>query len=257
MDHPGRHDFVAVHNPARGKVIARTPLSPKAEVDAAVAAATPRFPGGAKRLPSRARDRCSSCEQLLEEHFEEIARIVTTEHGKTLDEARGSLRRGIECVEVACGAPSMLMGYGLENVASGIDCIAMRQPIGVCAAIAPFNFPAMVPLWFLPFAVASGNTFILKPSEQVPLSQKRIFELLEQCDLPPGVVNLVNGGRMSSKRSAIILGFARCRSSDRRRSRGSFINARTQAGKRVQSLGGAKNFIVVMPDADFDRAAFR
>ena len=121
--------------------------------------------------------------------------MVTTEHGKTLDESRGSVRRGIECVEVACGAPSLLMGYGLENVATGIDCAAMRQPIGVCAAIAPFNFPAMVPLWFLPFAVVCGNTFVLKPSEQVPLSMRRMFELLEQCDLPPGVVNLVNGGR--------------------------------------------------------------
>ena len=115
---------------------------------------------------------------LLEEHFEELARLVTTEHGKTLDESRGSVRRGIECVEVACGGPSMLMGYGLENVAPGIDCTVMRQPIGVCAAIAPFNFPAMVPLWFLPFAVACGNTFVLKPSEQVPLSQARMFELL-------------------------------------------------------------------------------
>ena len=109
-----------------------------------------------------------------------MARIVTTEHGKTLDESRGSVRRSIECVEVACGAPSMLMGYGLENVSAGIDCVAMRQPIGVCAAIAPFNFPAMVPLWFLPFAVVCGNTFVLKPSEQVPLSQQKMFELLEQ-----------------------------------------------------------------------------
>ena len=132
---------------------------------------------------------------LLEEHFEELARIVTTEHGKTLDEARGSVRRGIECVEVACGGPSLLMGYGLENIATSIDCTVMRQPLGVSAAIAPFNFPAMVPLWFLPFAVVCGNTFIVKPSEQVPLSQQRMFQLLEQCDLPPGVVNLVNGGR--------------------------------------------------------------
>ena len=192
--------------------------------------------------------------QLLEEHFEEIARIVTTEHGKTLDESRGSLRRGIECVEVACGAPSLLMGYGLENVATGIDCAVMRQPIGVCAAIAPFNFPAMVPLWFLPFAVVSGNTFILKPSEQVPLSMKRMFELLEKCDLPPGVVNLVQGGKdvveaLCDHPGIRAVSFV-----------GSTPVARlvyqrgTHAGKRVQALGGAKNFIVVMPDADLEKS---
>ena len=120
---------------------------------------------------------------------------MTTEHGKTLDEARGSLRRGIECVEVACGAPSLMMGYGLENVSSGIDCTVMRQAIGVFGAITPFNFPAMVPMWFLPFAIATGNTFVLKPSEQVPLSQQRMFQLLDKCDLPPGVVNLVHGSK--------------------------------------------------------------
>jgi malonate-semialdehyde dehydrogenase (acetylating)/methylmalonate-semialdehyde dehydrogenase len=192
--------------------------------------------------------------QLLEDHFEEIARLVTTEHGKTLDESRGSVRRAIECVEVACGAPSMLMGYGLENVSAGIDCVAMRQPIGVCAAIAPFNFPAMVPLWFLPFAVVCGNTFVLKPSEQVPLSQQKMFELLERCDLPPGVVNLVHGGKDVVEAICDHPGIKAV----------SFVGSTpvarlvyqraTHAGKRVQALGGAKNFIVVMPDADFDRA---
>ena len=191
---------------------------------------------------------------LLEEHFEELARIVTTEHGKTLDEARGSVRRGIECVEVACGGPSMLMGYGLENVATSIDCTVMRQPLGVCAAIAPFNFPAMVPLWFLPFAVVCGNTFIVKPSEQVPLSQQRMFELLEHCDLPPGVVNLVNGGREVVEAICDHPGIKAV----------SFVGSTpvarlvyqraTHAGKRVQALGGAKNFIIVMPDADLDRS---
>ena len=191
---------------------------------------------------------------LLEEHFEELARLVTTEHGKTLDESRGSVRRGIECVEVACGGPSMLMGYGLENVAPGIDCTVMRQPIGVCAAIAPFNFPAMVPLWFLPFAVVCGNTFVLKPSEQVPLSQARMFELLQQCDLPPGVVNLVHGGREVVEAICDHPGIRAV----------SFVGSTpvarlvyqraTHAGKRVQALGGAKNFIIVMPDADLDRS---
>jgi malonate-semialdehyde dehydrogenase (acetylating)/methylmalonate-semialdehyde dehydrogenase len=247
-------DYVPVHNPARGIVIARTPLAPREEVDAAVKAATAAFPAWSE-TPAVTRARAMfRFKQLLEDHFEELARIVTTEHGKTLDESRGSVRRGIECVEVACGAPSLLMGYGLENVASGIDCVAMRQPIGVCAAIAPFNFPAMVPLWFLPFAVVSGNTFIAKPSEQVPLSQKRIFELLQQCDLPPGVVNLVNGGKdvveaICDHPGIRAVSFV-----------GSTAVARlvyqraTHAGKRVQALGGAKNFIVVMPDADFDRS---
>jgi malonate-semialdehyde dehydrogenase (acetylating)/methylmalonate-semialdehyde dehydrogenase len=247
-------DFAPVHNPARGEVIARTPLAPKIEVDQAVQAAIKAFHGWSE-TPAVTRARMLfRFKQLLEEHFEEIARIVTTEHGKTLDESRGSVRRGIECVEVACGAPSLLMGYSLENVATGIDCAVMRQPIGVCAAIAPFNFPAMVPLWFLPFAIVSGNTFVLKPSEQVPLSMKRVFELLEKCDVPPGVVNLVHGGKdvveaICDHPEIRAVSFV-----------GSTAVARlvyqraTHAGKRVQALGGAKNFIVVMPDADLDRS---
>ena len=243
-----------VTNPARGTVIARTPLSTAKDVDSAVRAATAAFRGWAE-TPAVARAQSMfKFKALLEEHFEEIARIVTTEHGKTLSESRGSLRRGIECVEVACGAPSMLMGYGLENVGPNIDCVAMRQPIGVCAAITPFNFPAMVPLWFLPFAVVSGNTFILKPSEQVPLSVRRMFELLEKCDLPPGVINLVNGGKdvveaLCDHPGIRAVSFV-----------GSTPVARlvyqrgTHVGKRIQALGGAKNFIVVMPDADFDKS---
>jgi malonate-semialdehyde dehydrogenase (acetylating) / methylmalonate-semialdehyde dehydrogenase len=247
-------DYADVHNPARGTVIARTPLSTAADVDTAVKAAAAALPGWRDTPPVARARTMFAFRSLLEAHFEELARIVTTEHGKTLDEARGSVRRAIECVEVACGAPSMLMGYGLENISSGIDCVVMRQPIGVCAAIAPFNFPAMVPLWFLPFAVVCGNTFVLKPSEQVPLSQKRMFELLEQCDLPPGVINLVNGGREVVE--------AICDHPDIRAV--SFVGSTpvarlvyeraTRAGKRVQALGGAKNFIVVMPDADLDRA---
>jgi len=232
---------IDVHNPATGQTIARTPLSVGADVDAAVAAATAAFPGWSETPPVVRARTMFTFKALLEAHAEEIARIVTTEHGKTLDESRGSVRRAIECVEVACGAPSMLMGDALENVGSGIDCTSMRQPIGVCAAIAPFNFPAMVPLWFLPFAVVSGNTFVLKPSEQVPLSQKKMFELLEQCDLPPGVVNLVHGGREVSFVGSTAVARA-------------VYQRATHAGKRVQALGGAKNFIVVMPDADLDRS---
>ncbi len=173
-------DHVDVFNPATGAVIARTPLGTRADVDAAVAAAKAAFPAW-RATPVGERSRAMfAFKNRLEEHFDELARIVTTEHGKTLDESRGSVRRGIEAVEVACGMPSMMMGYGLEDIARGIDCDVHRQPMGVFAAIAPFNFPSMVPLWFLPFAIATGNTFVVKPSEQVPLSQKRIFELLDE-----------------------------------------------------------------------------
>ncbi len=242
-----------VHNPATGEVIARTPLSTGEDLDAAVQAAKKAFPAW-RDTPVVVRARAMfRFRQLLEDHFEELAATVTREHGKTLDEARGSVRRGIESVEVACGTPSLMMGYGLENISSGIDCNVIRQPLGVCAAIAPFNFPAMVPLWFLPFAVATGNTFIVKPSEQVPLTQRLMVQLLEQCGLPPGVVSLVNGGRSVVE--------AICDHPDIRAV--SFVGSTavakavyqrgTNAGKRVQALGGAKNFVVVMPDADLDR----
>src|SRR6266540_6255053 len=247
-------EFLDVYNPARGEVIARTPLSTAEDLDGAVAVAKKAFPGW-RDTPAVVRARALfRLRDLLEQNFDELARTVTTEHGKTIDESRGSVRRAIECVEVACGSPSLMMGYGLENIASGIDCNVIRQPVGVCAAIAPFNFPAMVPLWFLPFAVATGNCIIVKPSEQVPLSMTRMFQLLEKCDLPPGVVSLVNGSR------AVVE--AICDHPDIRAV--SFVGSTpvaravyqraTHAGKRVQALGGAKNFIVVMPDADFDRS---
>ncbi len=247
-------EFLDVYNPARGEIIAKTPLSTGEDLDAAVLAAKKAFPAW-RDTPAVVRARALfSFRQLLEENFEELARTVTTEHGKTIGESRGSVRRGIECVEVACGSPSLMMGYGLENISSGIDCQVIRQPVGVCAAIAPFNFPAMVPLWFLPFAVGTGNTIIVKPSEQVPLSQRLIFRLLEKCGLPPGVVNLVNGGREVVEaicdhpeiRAVSFVGSTPVAKAVWRRA--------THAGKRVQALGGAKNFIVVMPDADWDRS---
>src|SRR3990172_3209329 len=187
-------DFFDVHNPAAGDVIGRTPLSTADDVDAAVQAAARAFPAWRDTPVNTRAQVLYKFKALLELHFEEMARIVTTEHGKTLDESRGSVRRGIECVEVACGAPSLMQGTGLEDISSGIDCHVVRQPLGVVGAIAPFNFPALVPMWFLPFAIVTGNTFVLKPSEQVPLSQRKMMEFLQQSDLPPGVVNLVNGG---------------------------------------------------------------
>ena len=247
-------DFFDVHNPAVGDVIGRTPLSTAADVDAAVQTATQAFPAW-RDTPVNARAQVLyRFKAQLEQHFEEMARIVTTEHGKTLDEARGSVRRGIECVEVACGAPSLMQGVGLEDISAGVDCHVVRQPLGVCAAIAPFNFPAMVPMWFLPFAIATGNTFVLKPSEQVPLSQRKMVDLLSRCDLPPGVVNIVNGGRdvvnaicdHPGIRAVSFVGSTPVAKHVYQRA--------THAGKRVQALGGAKNFVVVMPDANFDRS---
>src|SRR3954469_22326914 len=246
--------WLDVHNPALGTVIAKVPLSTGLDLDAAVTAARQAFPAWSETPPVVRARTMFRFKALLEEHFEELARLVTTEHGKTIDESRGRVRRGIECVEVACGAPSMLMGYGLENIATSIDCTVMRQAIGVTAAIAPFNFPAMVPLWFLPFAVVCGNTFIVKPSEQVPLSQQRMFQLLEQCELPPGVVNLVNGGREVVEAICDHPGIKGVSFVGSTAVARTVYQRGTHAGKRVQALGGAKNFIVVMPDADLDRA---
>ena len=188
------NDFLEIRNPAIGELIGRTPLSTAVDVDAAVQAAARAFPAWRDTPVNTRAQVLYKFKALMEQHFDELARTVTTEHGKTLDEARGSVRRGIECVEVACGAPSLMQGTALEDIAAGIDCNVVRQPLGVCAAIAPFNFPAMVPMWFLPFAIVTGNTFVLKPSEQVPLSQRKMAELLAQCGLPSGVVNIVNGG---------------------------------------------------------------
>jgi malonate-semialdehyde dehydrogenase (acetylating)/methylmalonate-semialdehyde dehydrogenase len=252
--HARATDVFEVHNPAVGEVIGRTPLSTAADVDAAVQAAAAAFPAW-RDTPVNARAQVLyKLKALFEQHVEELARLVTTEHGKTLDEARGSVRRGIECIEVACGAPSLMQGSGLEDISTGIDCHVVRQPLGVCAAIAPFNFPAMVPMWFLPFAIVTGNTFVLKPSEQVPLSQRRTMELLQQCDLPPGVVNLVNGARdvvdaicdHPGIRAVSFVGSTPVAKHVYQRA--------THAGKRVQALGGAKNFVVVMPDADLERS---
>src|SRR3954469_18226948 len=247
-------DFFEVHNPAVGDIIGRTPLSTAADVDAAVQAAAEAFPAWRDTPVNSRAQVLYRVKQLMEQNFEEMARIVTTEHGKTLDEARGSVRRGIECIEVAAGAPSLMQGSALEDIGAGIDCHVVRQPLGVTAAIAPFNFPAMVPMWFLPFAIVTGNTFVLKPSEQVPLSQRMMVDLLQTCDLPPGVVNLVNGGRdvvnaicdHPGIRAVSFVGSTPV-------ARHVYTRA-TAAGKRAQALGGAKNFIVVMPDADFDRS---
>ncbi len=238
-----------VINPATGGVLARVPLSGADDLDAAVAAAREALPAWREvAVPARARI-LFALREGLSQRSEELAQSVTTEMGKTLIDARAEVARMIEMVECACAVPTTMQGRGLENVARNVNCETVRQPVGVCAAIVPFNFPAMVPFWFLPFALACGNTFILKPSEQVPLTQQIAFEVLDGLDLPPGVVNLVNGGR------EVVESILDHPGIDAVSFVGSAPVARlvyeraAKAGKRVQALGGAKNHMVVMPDA--------
>jgi malonate-semialdehyde dehydrogenase (acetylating)/methylmalonate-semialdehyde dehydrogenase len=247
-------EWIDVVNPATGGVIAQTPLSDTTEVNAAIEAAAAAYPEW-RRTP--AADRIQplfKLKMLLEEHLDELGRIITQENGKTLAEGKAELRRAIENVEVACGIPMMMQGYNLEDVARGIDEFMIRQPLGVVAAITPFNFPGMIPFWFLPYAIATGNTFILKPSERVPLTMRRAFELLRQTGLPKGVVNLVNGGK-----SAVdaLLDHPKVRAISFVGSTpvAKYVYARAAAnGKRAQCQGGAKNHVVVLPDADMNMA---
>ncbi|HWM13163.1 MAG TPA: aldehyde dehydrogenase family protein, partial [Gaiellaceae bacterium] len=182
-----------VTNPANGAVLAQVPRSGASEVDAAVRAAREAFPGWRATPPLERARACFDLKYRLEEAKDELALLVTRDNGKAIKDASGEVRRGIECVEVATGIPSLMQGANLEDVSRGIDSDMIRQPIGVFAGITPFNFPFMVPMWFLPFAIACGNTFVLKPSEQDPLALERTFELLDGIGLPPGVVNLVQG----------------------------------------------------------------
>ena len=247
-------EFVNVSNPATAEVIARTPISSKADVDAAVQSAAEAFPAW-RRTPAGERIQyLFKLKVLLEDHIDELARIITLENGKTFAEAKAELRRGIENVEVACGIPVMMQGYNLEDITPGVDELLIRQPLGVVAAIAPFNFPAMIPFWFLPYAIACGNTFVLKPSERVPLSMRRVYELLEQTGLPKGVVNIVNGGKEAvdalcdhpTVRAISFVGSTPVAKHVYQRS--------AAAGKRMQCQGGAKNHVIVLPDADMDLA---
>jgi malonate-semialdehyde dehydrogenase (acetylating) / methylmalonate-semialdehyde dehydrogenase len=246
---------VEVRNPATGEVLAAVPLSGRDDVDRAVTVAGQAFATW-RRVPAVQRARTLfRFKNLLEKNFEELARTITLEHGKTLDEARGEVRRGVENVEHACGIPSLMMGKALEDVAAGIDCETFQQPIGVFAAVTPFNFPAMVPLWFWPYAVATGNTFIVKPSELVPLSQQLLFDLAHEAGFPAGVVNLVHGDRDAAEalvEHPDVAGISFVGSSPVARD---LYRAAAARGKRVQALGGAKNHVVVMPDADLDRTA--
>src|SRR5216683_102325 len=188
-------EFLDVRNPATAETMVRVPLSPRDEVDEAVRAAQAAFAGWRRTPPAERIQYLFKLKRLLEEHFDEIARLTTQECGKTLAESRGELQRGLENVEVATGIPSLMMGYNVEDIASGIDEHMLRQPVGVVAAITPFNFPGMIPLWFLPYAIACGNCFILKPSDKTPITSQKLFALIEQIGLPPGVAQLINGGK--------------------------------------------------------------
>jgi malonate-semialdehyde dehydrogenase (acetylating)/methylmalonate-semialdehyde dehydrogenase len=239
-------ETLPVTNPATGETLARVPLSSAPDLDAAVRAAREALPAWrAVSVIERGR-RLFALRQALEARREELARSVTSEMGKTLGDARAEVARMIEMVECACAVPTTMQGRILEDVSRNVDAETVRQPVGVCAAIVPFNFPAMVPFWFLPFAIACGNTFILKPSEQVPLTQQIAFEMLDQLDLPPGVVNLVNGGR------EVVEGILDHPGIDAVSFVGSAPVARI-VYERVQALGGAKNHMVVMPDAVIDK----
>src|ERR1051326_387180 len=247
-------DYLELTNPATGESLGRAPLCGTRDVADAGSAAQGAFPKWRETPPVVRAAYLCNLKQLMERPFEDLAATVTRENGKTLDESRGSVRRGIENVEHACGIPTLMMGRTLEDVAAGIDCESARQPLGVFAAITPFNFPAMVPCWFWPYAIATGNTFVLKPSEQVPLSPTRLVELAHEAGVPPGVLNLVHGGKEAVNALLEHPGIAGI----------SFVGSSPVAkhvyqeaakhGKRVQALGGAKNHIIVRPDADRDRA---
>ena len=243
-----------VVNPATGEVLASVPLADAAEVNTAVEAAVRAFPEWRRTPPEDRIQPLFKLKMLLEEHIDDIARIITAENGKTFTEAKAEMRRAIENVEVACGIPMMMQGYNLEDVARGIDEMMIRQPIGVTAAIVPFNFPGMIAFWYLPYAIATGNTFILKPSERVPLTMRYVYELLEKTGLPKGVVSLVNGGKavvdaLIDHPKVRAISFVGSTPVAR------YIYARSgEQGKRCQCQGGAKNHVIILPDADMPMA---
>ncbi|MGB8408787.1 MAG: CoA-acylating methylmalonate-semialdehyde dehydrogenase, partial [Gallionella sp.] len=244
-----------VTNPASGEVIRQVPLANRDDVEAGIAAAKAAFPGWRDTTPLRRSRILNKFRELLEKHRAELAQLASEEHGKTLEDAAGSVQRGIEVVEFAVGAPHLLKGEHAENVGRGVDCHSMLQPIGVCAGITPFNFPAMVPMWMFPVAIACGNTFILKPSEKVPSCSLRMAELFKEAGLPDGVFNVVPGDKEAVD---ALLAHPDVRAI-------SFVGSTPVAkyiyetaahhGKRVQALGGAKNHAVVMPDAALDFTA--
>ncbi|MBI3462649.1 MAG: CoA-acylating methylmalonate-semialdehyde dehydrogenase [Planctomycetes bacterium] len=249
---PKVDDFGPVFNPAVGDVIARVPLSQGPHLDEAVQAAREAFAAWSQTPVLKRAAVMFAYKSLLEARFEEVARLITRENGKTLDEARGDLRRGIEVVEFACGISQLLKGEVLPQLAEQLDGAATREPVGVCAGITPFNFPAMVPLWMFPLAIACGNTFVLKPSEKVPLTANRLAELALEAGFPPGVLNVVHGGRevveaICTHPEIAAISFVGSTGVAQR-----VYSLGCQHGKRVQAAGGAKNVMIVLPDAEPD-----
>jgi malonate-semialdehyde dehydrogenase (acetylating) / methylmalonate-semialdehyde dehydrogenase len=247
---PDGTDSLPVYNPASGQVIEQVPLSGSREVDAAVQAAATAYATWSRTAVMERVRLMFRFKALLEEHFEDLAAIVTRHHGKTLDESRGEVRRGIEVVDFACGAPTLLQGRTLRDVSGGVDQDLYRYPVGVCAGIPPFNFPVMIPLWMFPLAVVAGNTFVLKPSERTPLGGQRLAEIFLEAGFPEGVLNVVHGAReavdaLLSHPGVNAISFVGSAPVAKH-----VYQAAAANGKRVQALGGAKNHIVVMPDAD-------
>jgi malonate-semialdehyde dehydrogenase (acetylating) / methylmalonate-semialdehyde dehydrogenase len=247
-------EWSEIINPATGESLGKVPISDAAEVTKAIDAAAAAYPAWRRTPPEDRIQPLFKLKNLLEEHVDDISRLITQENGKTFTEAKAEMRRAIENVEVACGIPTMMQGYNLEDVARGIDEMMIRQPLGVTAAIVPFNFPGMIAFWFLPYAIATGNTFILKPSERVPLTMRYVYELLEKTGLPKGVVNLVNGGKVAVD---TLIDDPRVRAISFVGSTpvARYIYARSgEKGKRAQCQGGAKNPVIVLPDADMQMA---
>ncbi|MEO8213259.1 MAG: CoA-acylating methylmalonate-semialdehyde dehydrogenase [Myxococcales bacterium] len=244
-----------VFNPALGTVASQVPMSTKNEVNEAVAAASKAFEGWAATPPVRRARVMFRFKALIDQHLDELAALLTSEHGKVLDDARGSVTRGMEVVEFACGIPQLLKGEYTEQVGRGVDSWSLRQPLGVCAGVGPFNFPAMIPLWMAPVAIACGNTFVMKPSERVPSTAYRLAELWHEAGLPDGVFNVVNGDKEvvdAFLDHPDVAAFSLVGSTPT----AEYVYRKaTAAGKRVQALGGAKNHMVVMPDADLVHAA--
>lgn len=247
--------YLDVHNPAMGEAIARTPLCGRAEVEAAAQAAAEAFPAWRATPVEERIQFLFKLRDLLKANLDELGRTITNECGKTFEEATGEMIRAIENVEVACGMPMLMKGEISEDIAPGIDEIMIRQPVGVCATIAPFNFPGMIPFWFLPYALAAGNTYIVKPSEKVPMTMQLIFRLIEAAGFPRGVVNLVNGAKEAVDaildhpliRAITFVGSTNVAKYIYRRA--------AENGKRVQAQGGAKNPVIILPDADMEMAA--
>ena len=245
--------FGDVYNPATGEVTKRVPFAGRDEVRAAVAAAAAAFPAWAETPPAKRVQVLFNFRDVVRSHMDELAEILSSEHGKTLEDARGSITRGLEVVEFACGIPLALKGEFSENVAGGVDTFAMRQPLGVCAGITPFNFPAMVPMWMFPMAIACGNTFVLKPSERDPSCGLRLAELMAEAGLPQGVLNVVNGDKEAVDAILTDPGIDAISFVGSTAVGEHIYTTGSAHGKRVQALCGGKNHMIVMPDADMEQ----